>query len=72
MDGDIHSKLTFNPLVENQNPEDEAPLAFQQMSWLVEMYLREIGLIDDTGNLLTPDKFHDENSMEVTTLRSIN
>lgn len=69
MDGDVHSTLSFNPMVGGQNPEDEAPLAFEQMSYLVQVHLEAIGMIDSDGNLIDADTFHDEHAMQVSTFK---
>lgn len=69
MDGDVHSTLSFNPMVSTQDPNDEAPMAFEQMSYLVQVHLEAIGMIDEHGNLLAPDQFHDEHAMKVSTFK---
>ena len=69
LEGDIVSELTFEPLVDQSNV-DEAPAAYEMMAFLVQQYLYAAGVIDEEGDLIDPEAFHNQTKLTVLGDRS--
>lgn len=65
LDGDVVSKLKFEPLLEEGG---EAPLSFEIMAYLVQVFLHETGVIDEKGDLVDPESFHKNASLDISTI----
>jgi hypothetical protein len=66
-DGPVMSELSFNPLVDRANI-DNAPTAYEMMAYLAQTYLFMTNVIDEEGNLLDPDAFDTQTTVNVSTL----
>lgn len=63
IDGEVISTLKFDPLPENA---EDRVMAYDFMAGLAQVYLHEIGVIDEEGNLIDEDEFHSTVNLDVS------
>lgn len=71
LEGDVYSNLKFDPLIDQNNQDDEGnlviPASYELMSVAAEAFLHSAGILDENGNILDEEELHNTVSIEAGT-----